>query len=132
MSKRSRRRGGGKRGRTWVSIDPELKEFLVREFGSLSKAIEKLGEEYKKSLGPENPRLRRAWESLLKHAGKGEKIPWRDAVLTVEIALGVDEERAVEILQDLCELGYLETVETGILKVRPKRELPPALKFLLG
>jgi len=115
-----------------VSVDREVYEALKQEFGDLGTAVRKLGEQFLWSLGPRDPELRRAWEALQRHVDEDGRIKWCDAEAVVKMELGVDRERAVKVLQELGAQGYLETVDTGVLKVHRKRVLPPELTLLLG
>jgi len=118
------------RERVTISLDPEMAEMLRSEFGDIGTAVRKLAEQYQWSLGPRDPTLRRAWEALLRHVEEPGTIKWCDAEAVVKMELGVDREKAVKILQELGAEGYLETVETGVLKVHRKRQLPDILRFL--
>ncbi len=116
-----------------VALDKELAEMLRREFGSIGKALRELGKRYEWSIGPKDPWLREAWHALLQNSEAQGKIKYKNAIEVLTRDLAMTVQKAQETLGELSALGYIETVETGILKIHEKRMLPDlSILFMLG
>jgi hypothetical protein len=107
-----------------VSISEEDCELLKREFGNISKGIEKLVAMYRRSLGPKSPTLRTLFNALHSHAEASGEISWTGAIEVVCRELGCDMQKALEKLQELFAEGYLtHSKRKGYVKVMQKRSI---------
>jgi len=119
--------------RVCVDVPKRIAESLQARYGKLKKGVEALIEQYEKSLGPKDPKLEKAWRALLQHAtGEEPELKWRDAVDIIMYELGVDRDKATEILGDLCGEGYIATVRTGVIRVFREKQIIDPLRYIFG
>ena len=122
-----------RRERVTIYLTPEERDLLEREFGSVSRGVRELIKRFTWSLGPEERKLRIAWNWLLKFKRPDGTIPYSEAIDVLKTYLEVGTREAQDILGELSARGYVSTVETGVLKIHERGVLPsPARLFLLG
>jgi len=124
---------GEKKPRRRGMISEEDKEFLKRKFGSVSKGIKALIEMYRRSLGPESPRLKAVYNALASASEATDyELKTGHAIEIICRELGCTVDTAHKYLLELLEGGYVRYSEKpGHVKVLPKRSITPQLWELL-